>query len=62
MANIFYALSMIALLVAIVVGWVINFVAVIKMAVAGSALTTLFILKAVGIVVAPLGVVLGLFV
>lgn len=46
---------------ALIVGWFINLFEVITIAVASAPVTTLFILKAVGIVVAPLGAILGLF-
>lgn len=44
-----------------IVGWAINLVSVIKLAIAAAPLTTLFIVKVIGIFVAPLGSLLGLF-
>ena len=46
---------------AVVVGWIINLVSVITLASAGAPVTTLFILKALGIFAFPLGAILGLF-
>lgn len=44
---------------AVVVGWVINLVEVIQMAF--DPVTTLFVIKAIGILVGPLGAIMGLF-
>jgi len=41
------------------VGWVMNIMAVIQLAMANSELTTMFILRIAGIFVAPLGIILG---
>lgn len=54
-------LVILALWAAFITGWLINLVEVIQLAVAASPVTTLFIVKAVGIVVAPLGAICGLF-
>ena len=47
--------------VLVIIGWVLNLVSVITMAGTGATDTTLFVLKAVGIVIWPLGGLLGLF-
>lgn len=56
-----FKLGVLCAWLAAIVGWFINLVDVIQLAAAGSPTTTLFILKAVGILFAPLGAVLGLF-
>jgi hypothetical protein len=56
-----FALIIVLLWITAAVGWVINLVDVIKLAVADSPITTLFIAKAAGILFAPLGSILGLF-
>lgn len=55
------ALGLVAFWLTVVVGWGINLVEVITQAAADAPVTTLFIVKAAGIVVAPIGVVCGLF-
>lgn len=55
------ALITITLWLCIIIGWIINVVGVCKMAAAGAAVTTFFILKCIGIFVFPLGAILGLF-
>lgn len=52
-------LSIVLLGIATVVGWVINLVEVIQMTV--EPITTLFVVKAIGIFVGPLGAIMGLF-
>lgn len=47
--------------IAAIVGWVINLVDVIQLAVANSPVTTLFIVKAAGIILVPVGAICGLF-
>jgi hypothetical protein len=47
--------------VTILVGWVMNIVQIVHLAQADSPVNAMFILKVVGVVVAPLGGVLGLF-
>lgn len=54
-------LTVIVMWAAGIIGWIINLVDVIQLAVVNSPLTTLFVVKAVGIFVAPIGVVCGLF-
>lgn len=44
-----------------VIGWIINLIDVVQLAIANSPLTTLFVAKIIGIVVAPLGAILGIF-
>jgi hypothetical protein len=55
------AFSIVSLWIAVLVGYIANIVGVISMSVAGAALTTLFLGKLVGVVIFPLGVVLGYF-
>lgn len=55
------SLIIVAIWIAFIVGWLINLVEVIKLAIAAVPVTTLFIVKIVGIFVAPLGSILGLF-
>lgn len=57
----FFSLTIIGVWIAFLVGWVINLIEVIQLASAGGVVTTLFVLKAIGILVAPLGAFLGLF-
>lgn len=45
----------------ILVGWIMNIVAVFHMATSDTPLTTLFILRIVGIVIPPLGAIVGFF-
>jgi len=45
----------------VVSGWVMNIMAVIHMAQANSPATTMFILRCVGIIIFPLGALLGWF-
>jgi len=55
-------LCIVLLWLAVVVGWVINLLEVIQMAFGPSmAVTTLFVVKAIGILVGPLGAIMGLF-
>lgn len=58
--KLFYA-TIVAAWVAAVVGYLINLVDVIQLAVANSPLTTMFVVKAAGILLAPVGVICGLF-
>lgn len=55
------SLIIVAIWIAFIVGWIINLVEVIKLAIAAVPVTTLFIVKIVGVFVAPLGSILGLF-
>lgn len=55
------SLFIVAIWLTFIVGWIINLVEVVQMAVANSPVTTLFVLKGVGILVAPLGAICGLF-
>jgi len=55
------SLAFLAAVIAAIVGWFINLVSVIKLCLAGAAFTSFLVLKALGIVVAPLGAILGLF-
>lgn len=57
MKDLIVPLTVIALWLAAIAGWVMNIVQVIKMADGG--FTTLFVLKIVGIFAAPLGSILG---
>lgn len=50
-----------AVTLVILVGWIMNIVAVFQMATADTPLTALFILRIVGIFVEPLGAILGFF-
>jgi len=45
----------------VIVGWIMNIVSVISLALADVPITTLFILKIVGIFIVPLGSILGYF-
>jgi hypothetical protein len=54
------ALVGLAFTIAIIAGWIINLVGTIKLGLAG-VFTTMFVLKVIGIFVAPLGAILGLF-
>ncbi len=45
----------------VIVGWIMNIVSVISLALADNPITTLFILKIVGIFIVPLGSILGYF-
>lgn len=57
----FSGLFILGVWLALIIGWIINLVEVINMAVASVSVTTMFVIKVVGIFVAPLGSVLGLF-
>jgi len=46
---------------AVVIGWVMNLIAVINLALADAPLTTMFILRIIGVPVGFLGAVLGWF-
>lgn len=46
----------------IVVGWIANVIALIGMAKVDAAIGTLFVLRAAGVFIAPLGSILGFFV
>ena len=54
-------LALIAAVIAAAIGWIINLVSVIKLGLAGAGITTLFVLKVIGIFAGPLGAILGLF-
>lgn len=51
----------VGLMLTALVGWFVNLIDVINLATANSPLTTLFIVKLVGIFIAPLGIIMGLF-
>lgn len=55
-------LLIIVLWLAGVIGWFINLWVTVGLALSGEPVSALFVLRAIGIVVAPLGAVLGLFV
>ncbi len=55
------ALIVIGLWLTFVIGWIINLVDVIQLAIAESPVTTFFIVKCVGVFFAPLGSIIGLF-
>jgi hypothetical protein len=55
------ALAYIAVIVALLYGWVVNLIAVIHLATADAPLTTLGILRIVGVPVGIIGAVLGWF-
>jgi hypothetical protein len=55
------AFAVIAIWVSFIVGWVANIVQVVQLAIADAPVTTLFILKCVGILVAPVGAIFGWF-
>ena len=50
-----------SLILVTVVGWVINLIDVIQLAVAGSEFTTMFFVKVLGIFVFFIGSIIGLF-
>lgn len=45
----------------VIVGWIMNIVSVISLALSDVPITSLFILKIVGIFIVPLGSILGYF-
>jgi hypothetical protein len=47
--------------VILMVGWVINIIKLLTMVSAGAEITTLFIVRLVGVPLAPLGAVMGWF-
>lgn len=53
------ALAFVAVIVAVIVGWVMNIIAIV--AAVSDPITAMFILRCVGIFVAPLGAILGYF-
>ena len=55
------ALIQLAVAIAIIYGWVVNLIAVINLALADAPLTTMFILRIIGIPVGLLGAILGWF-
>lgn len=56
-----FGLAYLALILTIFVGWVINIFDVITLAASAAPVTALFVVKCFGIVVFPLGALLGLF-
>jgi hypothetical protein len=55
------ALLWLSFVIAFVYGWVSNIIDVVNLALASAPITALFVVKAIGIFVAPLGAILGLF-
>ncbi|NCT81935.1 MAG: hypothetical protein GXC94_02215 [Comamonadaceae bacterium] len=54
------AVAFVTTILAAIAGWFINLFGLIKLALAGS-FTPMFLVKLVGVIVAPLGSILGLF-
>ena len=53
------AWSILLVLLLAILGWVLNVVAVVGLAVADAPITAMFILRIVGVFLAPLGAILG---
>ena len=53
--------KIIAVGVVVLVGWVLNIISLINLAITGSPITLLVLLKIVGIFIPPLGALLGYF-
>ena len=53
------AWSILLVLLAAILGWVLNVIAVIGLAVSDAPITAMFVLRIVGVFLAPLGAILG---
>lgn len=59
MGKVLAGLTIIGIVIAGIVGWVMNIVQIVGLALADAPLNTLFVVKVIGVFLAPLGAVLG---
>ena len=55
----FLGLGVLAIWLACIVGWIMNLMQIVALATSVAPITTMFIVKCVGVLIAPVGAILG---